>query len=70
MVSMMAHQEVHCLELHLRVSILYPSGGSLDDSNYGPPCGALLGASIYEAGCGADSWGLFEACLRLYPEDL
>ena len=42
----------------------------LDVSNDDPPWGAFLGASLEESGCGADSWGLFEACLKLAPQEL
>ena len=52
-------------------------GDSLEGINYGsfrsilggsndvPPWGALIGASLEYSGCGADSWGLFEAFLKL-----
>ena len=47
-----------------------PPDGSLDDSNNGPPGGAFFEDSPEEARCGADSWRLFEACLRLAPKEM
>ena len=43
------------MESHLRKSFRR----LLDGTHYGPPWGALLGASLEESGCGGDSWGLF-----------
>ena len=40
-----------------------PSDGSFDGSNDIPPEGALLGDILEEAGCGSDSWRLFEALI-------
>ena len=61
-----AQQEVYCLEPHLRQSLRR----LLDGYNDEPPWGALLGASLEECGFGANSWGLFEACLKLVSQEL
>ena len=66
MVSLMAHQEVHCLEHHLKKLFRRLIDGYHD----GSPWDALLGTSLEESGCGADSWGLFKACLELAPQEL
>ena len=61
-----AHQEVHCLEPHLRESFRILLDGFYD----GPSLGAMLGASLEESGFGANAWGLFEACLKLANQKL
>ena len=45
----------------LEKSCLNPSDGSPDGHIGGPPGGEFLGVSLEESGCGANSWGLFEA---------
>ena len=36
----------------------------------GPPWGVLLGSSLEDYICGADSWGIFDVCLKLAPQEL
>ena len=50
-------------------SLLYPSYGSFDDFNDGPPEVSLLGDLLEKAGGRTNSWIVFEAFLRLSFEE-
>ena len=58
------HQEVHFLQCHLSKFFRR----LLDGSHDGSPWGVLIGTSLEESGCGADSWGILKACLELAPQ--
>ena len=51
-------------------SLLDPSDVSFDGPNYVPPEVVLLGCSLEEAGCGAESWRLFEALVHCLGTNL